>query len=101
MSLLEATERALKAEDAQRDRLDLYIAKQRAKAGLANCPPSDGSAISEYPPPMDPCAYYGICGEIVQTLDSHTEERPGRAADPGPGGIRDLDRAAPSRAGRR
>lgn len=49
---------------------------QRAIAD-AKAPGSDETAPEEkWPAPMDPCAYYGIAGEIVQAIEPHTESDP-------------------------
>ena len=62
-------------------------ARQRARVGAkapAGGEPIPGTGTSpggfcgseEWPGPMDPCAYYGIAGEMVTSIEPHTEADP-------------------------
>jgi hypothetical protein len=51
------------------------VAKDEPRAGNGASPEGD-SASPEWPQEMDPCAYYGIAGEMVKSIEPHTEADP-------------------------
>ncbi|MGH8566383.1 MAG: DUF3987 domain-containing protein [Gammaproteobacteria bacterium] len=69
------------AEDAEESRLrsaEIYDPETDRKRPQADILIDIGPEPQpeEWPEPMDPCAYHGIAGEIVEALDPHTESDP-------------------------